>query len=130
VQFTRYLQFVLVIHILPTGYFHFYVRFWELFIIMHYNVSTSLAFQHIAFSVGGVSLAQCRHLHTRILPSGKWDCRVQKVKFTGDFDFDCFGQKPGVNRHLANRFTLELNVLLIGITKQSCLNIFIESVTH
>ena len=129
-QFTRYLQFVLVIYILRTGYFHFYVRCWALFTIMHYNVSTSLAFQHTALSVGGESLAQSRHLHARNLPSGKWASRVQNVKFIGDFDFGCFGQKPGVNRHLANPFTLEQKVLLIGITKQSCLNTFIESVTH
>jgi hypothetical protein len=100
---------------------------------MHYNVSVSLAFQHTAFSVSGESLKQSRHLHARILPPGKWDSRVQKVKFIGDLDFGCFGQKSGVNRYLdnrylANRFTQEQNVLLIRVTKQSCVNTSTESV--
>ena len=95
---------------------------------MHHNVIVSLASKHIAFSVSGESLTRSRHLNARILPLGKWDCRVQRVKFSGDFHFGCFGQKRGLNRYRGNSFTLEQNAFLIGVTKLSCVNTFMESV--
>jgi hypothetical protein len=63
----------------------------SVFTIIHYCGIFLYASVHCVHNVGGDVLTHRLHLRSWILTSEKWDCWVQKVKCSGEFDLGCAG---------------------------------------